>query len=96
MSPRDGDAVLAGLLGPIGTAALGEALRALARALDGIEAASLRVAGWTAESWWFRFELTDDERQLIVHVPHDGRPAVVTDPGPGPDPFAPGGLLRPE
>ena len=85
---------LTGLLGPVGSAALEQATRALAHATD-TGSAALRVAGWTAADWAFRFELPNNPRHVVVHVPHDGAPVVVRDAGPGPDPLAPGDLRRP-
>jgi hypothetical protein len=82
---------LAGLLGPVGAAALGEARRALARADGARGPATLRVAGWTAADWSFRFELAGSERHVVVHVPHDGGPVAVREAGTGPDPLVPGG-----
>ena len=80
---------LSGLLGPMGSAALEQATQALAQTTD-TSSAALRVAGWTAADWAFRFELPNTARHVVVHVPHDGAPVVVRDAGPGPDPLAPG------
>ncbi len=88
------DPVASGLLGPAGAAALGEAVRTLADA-GGPEPATLRVAGWTELDWAFRFQLPEDGRQVVVHVPHDGRPAVIREAGRGPDPLAPGSVPPP-
>lgn len=93
MSTNGPDGALAGLLGPVGAAALGEATRALARTTDAGSAA-LRVAGWTAADWAFRFELPGAGHHVVVHVPHDGGPATVREAGPGPDPLAPEDLRR--
>ena len=30
--------------------------------------------GWTAADWAFRFELPNNDRHVVVHVPHDGAP----------------------
>jgi hypothetical protein len=84
---------LGGLLGPVGAAALGEATRALARTTDAGSAA-LRVAGWTAADWAFRFELPGLGHHIVVHVPHDGGPVTVRQAGSGPDPLAPDDLRR--
>lgn len=84
---------LDGLLGPVGAAALGEATRALARTTRAGSAA-LRVAGWTTTDWAFRFELPGTGRNVVVHVPHDGGPVTVGEPGPGPGPLAPEDLRR--
>ena len=93
MSEEGGVGALAGLLGPVGAAALSEATRALARTTDAASA-SLRVAGWTAQDWAFRFELPSRSRHVVVHVPHDGSPPQVRDAGAGPDPLTPGDLRR--
>jgi hypothetical protein len=84
---------LGGLLGPAGAAAFGEATRALARTTDAGSAA-LRVAGWTAADWAFRFELPGVGHHIVVHVPHDGGPVTVREAGSGPDPLAPEDLRR--
>ncbi|WP_217915244.1 hypothetical protein [Miltoncostaea marina] len=89
-----GAGALEGLLGPVGAAALGQATRALARATDA-GSASLRVAGWTAEDWAFRFELPGAGRHVVVHVPHDGGPVTLREAGSGPGPLAPEDLRRP-
>lgn len=94
MSDPAGRGSLAGMLGPVGAAALEQATRALAQTTDTTTAA-LRVAGWTAADWAFRFELPNTARHVVVHVPHDGAPVVVRDAGPGPDPLAPGDLRAP-
>ena len=94
MSEEASPGALSGLLGPVGAAALGEASRALARTTDASSAA-LRVAGWTASDWAFRFELPDVDHHIVVHVPHDGGPVTVREAGPGPDPLAPDDLRRP-
>ena len=93
MSEGGGAGALAGLLGPVGAAALSEATRALARTTDAASA-SLRVAGWTTQDWAFRFELPARARHVVVHVPHDGSPPRVRDAGAGPDPLTPGDLRR--
>jgi hypothetical protein len=90
----DPGASLTGLLGPAGAAALTEATRALARTAE-VGSATLRVAGWTAADWAFRFELPGGGRHLVVHVPHDGGPPVVREAGTGPGPLAPEDLRRP-
>lgn len=82
------------LLGPTGAAALDEARRALAHVTGQRARATLRVAGWTAAGWAFRFELVDGGRHIVVHVPHDGSPAAVREAGPGSDPLTPGDRLR--
>jgi hypothetical protein len=84
---------LGGLLGPAGAAALEEATRALARTTDA-GSATLRVAGWTAADWAFRFELPGAGHHIVVHVPHDGGPVTVRQAGSGPDPLAPEDLRR--
>ena len=89
------DPIASGLLGPAGAAALGEAVRTLADLGVGPEPATLRVAGWTELDWAFRFQLPEDARQVVVHVPHDGRPPVIRETGRGPDPLAPGGVPPP-
>lgn len=94
MSDDGGRGALVGLLGPVGSAALQQATHALAQTADTTMAA-LRVAGWTATDWAFRFELPNIERHVVVHVPHDGAPIIVRDAGLGPDPLAPGDLRRP-
>lgn len=93
MSTGAPDNGLGGLLGPVGAAALGEATRVLARTTDAGSAA-LRVAGWTASDWAFRFELPGVGNHVVVHVPHDGGPVTVREAGPGPDPMAPEDLRR--
>ncbi len=93
MSEETSPNALSGLLGPVGAAALGEATRALARTTDAGSAA-LRVAGWTASDWAFRFELPGVGHHIVVHVPHDGGPVTVREAGPGPDPLAPEDLRR--
>lgn len=89
------DPAASGLLGPDGAAALGEAVRTLADSGVGPGPATLRVAGWTALDWAFRFQLPEDGRQVVVHVPHDGRPPVIREAGRGPDPLTPGGVPPP-
>ncbi len=93
MSDEVAPGALGGLLGPAGAAALGEASRALARSTDAATAA-LRVAGWTASGWAFRFELPSIAGHVVVNVPHDGGPVTVREAGPGNDPLAPGDLRR--
>lgn len=85
------DPAAAGLLGPAGASALTEAVRALGESGRGGGTATLRVAGWTADDWAFRFQLHDDDSQVVVHVPHDGRPPVIREVTGGPDPLTPGG-----
>ena len=94
MSSEGSPNALGDLLGPVGAAALGEATRALARTTDAGSAA-LRVAGWTAADWAFRFELPGVGHHIVVHVPHDGGAVTVRQAGPGPDPLAPGDMRRP-
>lgn len=91
MSDQGERAALSGLLGPVGSAALEQATRALAQSADTTSAA-LRVAGWTMADWAFRFELPNTAQHVVVHVPHDGTAVVVRDAGPGPDPLAPDDL----
>ncbi|MGD9694114.1 MAG: hypothetical protein AB7V42_00450 [Thermoleophilia bacterium] len=83
------------VLGPLGRAALAEAVQAVS-GVEGGGVAKLRVAGWTAPGWAFRFELPGDDRRLVVvQVPHDGGPATVREQGLGPDdPLAPEDLRR--
>lgn len=82
------------VLGPLGRAALAEAVQAVSQ-LEGGDTATLRVAGWTASDWAFRFELPGDGRRLVVQVPHDGGAATVREQGLGPDdPLAPEDLRR--
>lgn len=83
---------LGSLLGPAGAAALTQATRALAETAG--SDAALRVAGWTADDWAFRFEVAGRTRHVVVHVPHDGAPVVLREAGPGPDPLSPGGLTQ--
>ena len=94
MSEDGGAAALIGLLGPVGAAALESATQALSET-TGAGSATLRVAGWTAADWAFRFELPGMEHHVVVQVPHDGGPAVVRSAGTGPDPLAPEDLRRP-
>ena len=94
MSDDAGAGALIGLLGPVGTAALESATQALGET-TGAGSATLRVAGWTAADWAFRFELPGVVHHIVVHVPHDGGPTVVREAGPGPDPLAPEDLRRP-
>ena len=92
MSDPGADGALAGVLGPMGAAALAQARRALADAGAAAGLATLRVAGWTDSDWAFRFELAGSGRQVVVHVPHDGGPPALREAGPGNDPM---GLPRP-
>ena len=94
MTDDAGASALIGLLGPVGTAALESATQALGET-TGAGSATLRVAGWTAADWAFRFELPGIAHHIVVHVPHDGGAAVVRNAGPGPDPLAPEDLRRP-
>lgn len=92
MSRRNGpDPALHTLLGPGGRDALNRATRALEEHVSNPRLAPLRLAGWTARGWSFRFELPAHGRALVVHVPHDGGPTEVGTADGGPDPLAPGG-----
>lgn len=71
------DGGVAALLGPVGTAALTEARRALERAHPGAGRLAVREAGWTADDWSFRFVDSAGVRRYHISVPHDGRPTSV-------------------
>jgi hypothetical protein len=79
----------AGLLGPVGAAALDEARKVLRTAAAGRGPATVRVAGWTHADWAVRFELADGGSHVVVHVPHDGSPIAIREAGPGSDPLTP-------
>lgn len=88
--PDPVDPALIALLGARGAAALAQARGALDDAAGAPADAVLRVAAWTASEWSFRFDLADAGRALVVSVPHDGDPPVVTDAHGHPNPFIPG------
>jgi hypothetical protein len=76
------------ILGPAGAAALTSAMHIIAETHPDVGELELTWTNWTAREWNFTFTRRAPAGRLVIHLPHDGTPVVITELGPSDRPGA--------